>query len=131
MTSTRSRFFIILAFLYLTVPLLANEAVIEDAITVTTTPAHRMNENNKRRGPWWKDRHEEKRALAEQGNWELVFLGDSITHGWERNGQTLVTNTTATEKLSTWVLVETVLSTFSGGSITESLTGTNRVSLSS
>ena len=88
MTSTRSRFFIILAFLYSTVPLLANEAGIEDAITVTTTPAHRMDENNKRRGPWWKDRHEDKRALAEQGNWELVFLGDSITHGWERNGQT-------------------------------------------
>ena len=88
MTSTRSRFFIILAFLYSTVPLLANEAVVEDAIRVTTTPAHRMDENNKRRGPWWKDRHEEKRALAQQGDWELVFLGDSITHGWERNGQT-------------------------------------------
>ena len=88
MTSTRSHFFVILAFLCSTVPLLANEAVVEDAMTVTTTPAHRMNEGNKRRGPWWKDRHEEKRALAEQGDWELVFLGDSITHGWEGNGQT-------------------------------------------
>ena len=25
--------------------------------------------------------------LAQQGGWELVFLGDSITHGWERNGK--------------------------------------------
>ena len=46
-----------------------------------------MDEDNKRRGPWWKDRHEEKLALAKQGGWELVFLGDSITHGWERNGK--------------------------------------------
>jgi len=87
MTSARSRFFVIIAFLLSTAPLRAVEEVVEEAITVTTTPAHRMDEDNKRRGPWWKDRHEEKRTLAQQGDWELVFLGDSITHGWERNGQ--------------------------------------------
>ena len=51
MTSTRSHFFVILAFLCSTVPLLAQEAVVKDAITATTTPAHRMDENNKKRVP--------------------------------------------------------------------------------
>ena len=88
MTSLRFLFLPILVFLCPTILPLAEEPVIEDAIAITTTPAHRMNENNKRRGPWWKDRHEEKRALAQQGDWELVFIGDSITHGWERNGKT-------------------------------------------
>ena len=88
MTSLRSLSSIALLFLFTTDSLFAKEVVAEDAVQVTTTPAHRMEENNKRRGPWWKDRHEEKRALAEQGDWELVFLGDSITHGWEQNGKT-------------------------------------------
>ncbi|MGI9447756.1 MAG: platelet-activating factor acetylhydrolase IB subunit [Pirellulales bacterium] len=88
MTFIRPLFLIILFFLYPTVLPLAQEIVTEDATTITTTPAHRLDENNKRRGSWWKDRHEEKLALAQQGDWELVFLGDSITHGWERNGKT-------------------------------------------
>tara|TARA_Y100000385_G_scaffold161680_1_gene167670 strand:+ start:1096 stop:1860 length:765 start_codon:yes stop_codon:yes gene_type:complete len=87
MTSIRSFSSIALLFLFTTCSIFGKEAVIEDATLVTTTPAHRMDENNKRRGPWWKDRHEEKLALAKQGGWELVFIGDSITHGWERNGK--------------------------------------------
>ncbi len=87
MTSIRSFSSIALLFLFTTCSIFGKEAVIEDATLVTTTPAHRMDENNKRRGPWWKDRHEEKLALAKQGGWELVFIGDLITHGWERNGK--------------------------------------------
>ena len=87
MTSLRLLFLPILIYLCPTILLLAEEPVVEDPVAITTTPAHRMNENNKRRGPWWKDRHEEKRTLAQQGDWELVFIGDSITHGWERNGK--------------------------------------------
>lgn len=35
----------------------------------------------------WYARHEEKRAAAAQGQYDLVFVGDSITHFWEdRNG---------------------------------------------
>ena len=86
MTLLRS-FLSIALILFTTVSLFANEAIVEDAVQITTTPAHRMDENNKGRGPWWKDRHEEKLVLAQQGGWELVFLGDSITHGWERNGK--------------------------------------------
>lgn len=36
---------------------------------------------------WWMPRHEQK--LAEEGreSAELLFLGDSITHGWESDGE--------------------------------------------
>ena len=36
---------------------------------------------------WWMPRHEQK--LAEEGreSAEILFLGDSITHGWEREGE--------------------------------------------
>lgn len=37
--------------------------------------------------PWWKQRDQEKRKLAEQGDFELVFIGDSITQGWEGRGE--------------------------------------------
>lgn len=35
---------------------------------------------------WWMPRHEEKLALAREKNPELVFIGDSITQGWEQSG---------------------------------------------
>jgi lysophospholipase L1-like esterase len=41
--------------------------------------------------PWWMPRHEEKLAeirqrQARHENVDLVFIGDSITHGWEKDG---------------------------------------------
>jgi lysophospholipase L1-like esterase len=48
---------------------------------LATTPAHRNDQ------AWWKNRFEEKQALVKQGGWELVFMGDSITHGWEGGGK--------------------------------------------
>ncbi len=38
---------------------------------------------------WWMPRHKEKLAEAQerQGQVELVFIGDSITHGWEGQGK--------------------------------------------
>ncbi|MDA3925858.1 MAG: GDSL-type esterase/lipase family protein [Kiritimatiellae bacterium] len=47
----------------------------------STTPKSRMDQ------AWWKKRFEQKQALVKQGGWELVFLGDSITHGWEGRGK--------------------------------------------
>lgn len=35
---------------------------------------------------WWMPRHEEKLALAREKDPELVFIGDSITQGWEQSG---------------------------------------------
>ncbi|MDO3381233.1 GDSL-type esterase/lipase family protein [Gilvimarinus algae] len=37
--------------------------------------------------PWWLPRHEEKKAIAAQEEIQLVFLGDSITQGWEKEGR--------------------------------------------
>lgn len=35
----------------------------------------------------WMKRHEAMNARVAQGNVDLVFIGDSITQGWERNGK--------------------------------------------
>ena len=36
---------------------------------------------------WWLPRFDEKRALAAEGGYDVVFLGDSITHNWEAEGR--------------------------------------------
>lgn len=36
---------------------------------------------------WWKKRDQEKRAQAKKGGHDLVFIGDSITQGWEGRGK--------------------------------------------
>jgi beta-glucosidase len=46
----------------------------------TTTPVPR---NDK----WWMDRHEAMNARVKQGNADLLFIGDSITQGWEGAGK--------------------------------------------
>lgn len=61
---------------------------LDAAIKVATTPADKLNEGTKDGKPgWWAARHEQKLALAKQGGWDLVFIGDSITHGWENSGK--------------------------------------------
>lgn len=47
-----------------------------------TTPSDRSSDD----GGWWGIRQREKRALVQQGGWDLVFIGDSITQGWEGPG---------------------------------------------
>ena len=32
---------------------------------------------------WWQQRHESFNARVKQGHVDLIFIGDSITHGWE------------------------------------------------
>ncbi|MDO4557765.1 MAG: GDSL-type esterase/lipase family protein [Planctomycetia bacterium] len=46
----------------------------------TLVPAERLSES------WWKDRHEANRSRIEQGNVDLLLIGDSITHGWDEAG---------------------------------------------
>ncbi len=36
---------------------------------------------------WCADRHEQKLAIVKKGDVDLVFVGDSITHGWEGAGK--------------------------------------------
>jgi lysophospholipase L1-like esterase len=35
----------------------------------------------------WQDRHASMNARVKQGHVDLVLIGDSITHGWEKNGK--------------------------------------------
>ncbi|MGE9269323.1 MAG: sulfatase/phosphatase domain-containing protein [Verrucomicrobiales bacterium] len=50
-------------------------------VSEATVPAHRKNQK------WWNGRHEAKRKEALRGDFDLVFLGDSITQGWEGAGK--------------------------------------------
>lgn len=43
---------------------------------VAVTPAARAD-------AWWQQRNESMNARAKKGNVDLIFIGDSITHGWE------------------------------------------------
>jgi len=45
------------------------------------TPADRLSE------AWWKQRHEQTLTKVKQGHVELLFIGDSITQGWEDAGK--------------------------------------------
>ncbi|MBN2216282.1 MAG: DUF1080 domain-containing protein, partial [Pirellulales bacterium] len=47
----------------------------------TVRPVSRSGE------PWWKQRHEQTLARLKQGNVNVIFVGDSITQGWEGAGR--------------------------------------------
>jgi N-acetylglucosamine-6-sulfatase len=38
---------------------------------------------------WWRNRDREKRERAREGGFDLVFIGDSITQGWEGAGKSV------------------------------------------
>lgn len=52
-----------------------------DGMHSANTPAHRLSAG------WWKKRHEQKLAQAKGKECDLLFIGDSITHGWEGAGK--------------------------------------------
>jgi len=39
-----------------------------------------------RQDKWWQDRHQSMNERVKQGNVDLIFVGDSITQGWEAAG---------------------------------------------
>jgi beta-glucosidase len=47
------------------------------------TPVARNNQK------WWADRHQGVLERVAQGNVDLIFIGDSITHSWENAGKEL------------------------------------------
>ena len=49
-------------------------------------PLHSAVKPIPRKGGWMK-RHESFNKRVAKGNADLIFIGDSITHGWERNGK--------------------------------------------
>lgn len=36
---------------------------------------------------WWMERHESLSQAAQNNQWDLVFIGDSITDAWDNNGK--------------------------------------------
>ena len=52
----------------------------EAQLPKTCIPANKMDQ------AWWKARHEANCARIEQGNVDLLLIGDSITHGWDGAG---------------------------------------------
>jgi lysophospholipase L1-like esterase len=57
----------------------------DTAFHITTTPYPQLSGNKNSYGGWWKDRFEQKVKLAAEGGFEVMFVGDSITHGIDDN----------------------------------------------
>lgn len=51
---------------------------VKQIVDVSTFPQPRSG--------WWMQRHKQKCNLAQAEQWDYIFLGDSITHGWENVG---------------------------------------------
>ncbi len=62
------------------------EVTLDKPDTRFGTPKHSALKPVPRGGGWMR-RHESFNKRVKQGNVDLLFIGDSITHGWERNGK--------------------------------------------
>lgn len=62
-------------------PLICLSFALVGQQNIATTPADRLGET------FWKARHEHQVELTKQGGWDLIFIGDSITQGWEGRGK--------------------------------------------
>jgi lysophospholipase L1-like esterase len=85
MITTNMKTLILLAS-FLASPLFAQAPAIPAAPVAkakhsAVTPAHKL------KAGWWKNRHEKKVAAAKGADCDLLFIGDSITHGWEGAGK--------------------------------------------
>jgi lysophospholipase L1-like esterase len=52
-----------------------------EPVNTATRPAERLKQQ------FWKDRHDRFVQRAQKGDVDVLFLGDSITQGWEGNGR--------------------------------------------
>lgn len=73
-SSVRPLVFALTACLVAPLALLAQQAD-------TASPASRSDQG------WWQKRHDEKVAAVKEGKAQVVFIGDSITQGWEGAGK--------------------------------------------
>ncbi len=60
--------------------LLPNQVLASDALRAALLPEPRLD-------AWWTERHEEILARGRAEAFDLVFVGDSITQGWEGAGR--------------------------------------------
>ena len=56
---------------------------VQSFAQLSVTPCSRISQD---KDAWWATRFEATRNAAETGTYDIVFLGDSITHYWERAG---------------------------------------------
>ena len=65
--------------------LAAATAVIIPSLCAKSKKANPADEPKDRlQEEWWKERHEQKLELAKTAKVDLLFIGDSITQGWEK-----------------------------------------------
>lgn len=55
----------------------------ENSISIENSATKPIPGNNK----WWMSRHKSMNQNVAKGNVDLIFIGDSITHGWEGKGK--------------------------------------------
>jgi len=68
-------------FWAISVAMLSAAAIAKDIKPCTAvTPVPRND-------AWWMQRHERFNNRVKQGNADLIFIGDSITHSWENGGK--------------------------------------------
>jgi len=80
----------LLASLILIAPFLAACDTQSNAPMPLSVQANTLNEDWA--VEWWLPRHEQKLLDKEKQNIELIFIGDSITHGWETEGKAIWDN---------------------------------------
>ncbi len=68
-----------LAALMVTLPVAALDEAQSPKQSAAVTPQARTE-------PWWVERHQKINARAKKGDIDLIWLGDSITQGWESVG---------------------------------------------
>ena len=65
---------------FLIISILSSQALVaEKKQNSAVSPAHRHS--------WWTLRNDAVNERVKQGNVDLLFIGDSITHGWEGGGK--------------------------------------------
>ena len=73
--------------------LVAAMLAIGSAVAIAQTtqpqvqPTHSAITPADREADWWQARHEAMNTRVAQGNVDLIFIGDSITQGWEGSGK--------------------------------------------
>jgi beta-glucosidase len=64
---------------FLLVAMIASVAFAQKPSTVVPVPRDKED--------WWVQRNNSMNERVKQGNVDLIFIGDSITHGWEGDGK--------------------------------------------
>ena len=66
---------------------LVSLGALADALSVTPAVPY-----SRRTRGFWLQRFDQKKAMAAEGGYPIVFVGDSITHNWETSGFGVWTN---------------------------------------